>query len=141
MERSRFLILSFLLVAVLVSSCGGTSNGISLENTGWELATIGGYNLIAGSSITASFVGGEIRGNAGCNTYFGDYDLSRSGDFEVTAFAITEMACLSPQGVMQQETNYMHYLTSAVLAVREGAQLNLRNAAGQDILVFIEVAE
>ena len=42
---------------------------------------------------------------------------------------------------MQQETNYMHYLTSAVLAVREGAQLNLRNAAGQDILVFIEVAE
>jgi heat shock protein HslJ len=141
MQRSRFLILGVLLAAVLVSSCGGTSRGVTLDNTSWDLATIGGYSLISGSSITASFVGGEIRGNAGCNTYFGGYDLSRAGDFEVTDFAMTEMACLSPQGVMQQETNYMHYLTSAVLAVREGAQLNLRNAAGQDILVFIEAAE
>ncbi len=140
MGGNRFLILAILLAAVLISSCGGPV-GMDLEGVTWELSSMGGYSLISGTRITLSFVGGEVRGNAGCNTYFGGYDLSGTGDLQITDIGATEMACLSPQGVMQQESTYLQYLASVVKAVRIEYELRLQNAAGLDVLIFTEAPE
>ena len=140
MKRIRLLPLIVLLALVSISSCA-PSTGMTLDGTSWELASLAGMPLVAGSRITLSFEDGEIRGNAGCNTYFGEYTLNSVGGLQVGAVAMTEMACLSPEGVMEQETTYAHYLGSVVKAVREGSQLKLQDASGQDILVFSAVTE
>jgi heat shock protein HslJ len=114
---------------------------MSLDGSAWELYSLGGDDLIAGRSITLSFFGEEIRGNAGCNTYFGGYVLNRVGGFQATDIGLTAMACLTPEGVMQQETIYVQTLGSVVKAERLGNQLKLQDATGQDVLVFVEVVE
>ena len=139
MKRIRLLPLIVLLALVSISSCA-PSTGMTLDGTSWELASLAGMPLVDGSRITLSFEDGEISGNAGCNSYFGEYTLSVGG-LQVGAVSITEMACLSPEGVMEQETTYAHYLGSVVKAVREGSQLKLQDASGQDILVFSAVNE
>jgi heat shock protein HslJ len=138
MRRAHVLILIVLLASISIASCG-PSSGMSLDDTAWELTTIGGLPLVAGSTITLAFEGGEIDGNAGCNHYFGSYSLNSVGGFQPGAIAMTEMACLDTEGVMQQELVYLEYLGSAVKAVRIGNQLKLQDASGEDILVFTGV--
>lgn len=140
MGRIRVLILIVLLASISIASCG-PSSGMSLDDTAWELTAIGGVPPVAGSTITLAFEGGEIDGNAGCNHYFGSYSLNSVGGFQTGAIAMTEMACLDTEGVMQQELAYLEYLGSAVKAVRIGNQLKLEDASGANILVFTTVFE
>lgn len=140
MKTIRFLILAGLLAAVLVSSCG-PSGEMNLEGTAWELTSLAGAPLIPGTRITLTFDSQELGGNAGCNQYFGSYALNSAGGLQVNGIGMTEMACLDPEGVMQQETAYASALGSAVKAVRRGSQLILQDAAGQEILVFSPALE
>jgi heat shock protein HslJ len=67
---------------------------------------------ISGTTITATFEDGQVSGSAGCNSYSGSYQVS--GDtITVGAVAITEMACLEPEGVMEQELLFVEFLTDA----------------------------
>lgn len=140
MRKIRLLPLMVLLAMVSISSCA-PSSGIVLDGTSWELTSLVGMPLVEGSRITLSFEDGEIRGNAGCNSYFGEYTLNSVGGFQVGAVSITEMACLNPDGVMEQETAYVQYLNCAFKAVIEGGQLTLQDVSAQDILVFSAVTE
>jgi len=89
-----------------------------LEDTKWFLRSYGEQDnletIIEGTEITATFnsAKGEASGSAGCNTYFARYEVKGS---ELTIFemAYTEMACLSPEGVMQQEQEFLSILASA----------------------------
>jgi heat shock protein HslJ len=139
--RKAGLLIGFALLAILPLAACGTSGDITLDGTSWELTLMAGQPLIPDSSITLAFEGGEVEGNAGCNRYFGTYSLSSGGGFQVSEWAITEMACLSPEGVMGQETTYMGYLSSVCRVVLEGAQLTFQDGSGQDLLVFTAVTE
>ena len=67
--------------------------------------------LIAGTSITASFVDATISGFAGCNNYAGT--LTPDGDhFTVSGVTSTRMFCAEPAGVMEQEQAYLAGLES-----------------------------
>jgi heat shock protein HslJ len=102
-------------IAILaVAACQGADSAASdpLDGTSWVLMAYRKTSPISGTTITATFEDGQVRGSAGCNSYSGSYQVS--GDtITVGAVAITEMACLEPEGVMEQELLFVEFLTDA----------------------------
>ena len=68
------------------------------------------------------FEDGQVTGSAGCNSYFGSYK-ARSGDITVGAVGSTQMACVDPGGVMEQEQEFLKHLSEGQTFRIEGEQL------------------
>jgi len=127
-----------LLFALGVSGCSSGATG--LEGKTWVLESYGDPGdpaaVIAGSEVTAEFLEGEVAGTAGCNRYFGSY----TADCENLSFgplASTEMWCVDPEGVMDQEQAYLRTLGKAKeYEVRDG-MLRVTCTDGQ-VLTFAE---
>lgn len=89
-----------------------------LEDTEWFLRSYGEQDnlvtIIEGTEITATFnsAKGEISGSAGCNTYFARYEI-KDNTLAILEMAYTEMACLLPEGIMQQEQYFLSVLANA----------------------------
>lgn len=67
-----------------------------------------------GSAIAVMFdEGGNVMGNAGCNSYRGSCQID--GD-EITfgTLASTRRSCMRPPGVMEQEARFLRLLTGTV---------------------------
>lgn len=112
---------------------------IAIENTTWLLESYGEkgnlQTVLEGTEITATFESAEdrVKGSAGCNSYFGDYQIN-DNELSIPMMAHTEMYCLEPEGVMEQETQYLSLLSAAEsYEVSEG---KLRITAGSQVLVF-----
>jgi len=54
----------------------------------------------------------EVSGSAGCNSYFGDYEVDGSS-LSIPLIGNTEMYCMEPEGVMDQEEQYLQSLRLA----------------------------
>jgi heat shock protein HslJ len=115
-----------IVIAAFASACrttgGVAADALSLEGTQWVLLAYRKTSPIEGTEITATFEDGQIAGSAGCNSYFGAYE-ARGGDINIGPIAQTEMACMDPVGVMDQETEYLGYLSQAQTFRFDGAQL------------------
>ncbi|MDH3539050.1 MAG: META domain-containing protein [Acidimicrobiia bacterium] len=77
----------------------------------WQLVWYGGgTSPLAGTQISLAFRDdGTLTGNAGCNSYSADYEIT--GDqLVIGPIAHTEMACMDPDGAMTQETDYLSTL-------------------------------
>jgi heat shock protein HslJ len=126
------------LIALLSISCGGGTPAAPsdpLAGTSWELIAYGKTSPIPGTTITASFEDGQVRGRAGCNSFSGSYQIS--GDtITMGALAITEMACLDPEGVMEQEQIVMGFLQDAQTFRLTGGQLEILRSDGE-ALTFV----
>ena len=114
---------------------------LSLEGNLWGLKSVAGSDgqmadVIPDSEVTAEFVAGQVSGSAGCNRYFGSYELSGNSLTMAGPFGITEMFCASPSGVMEQESQYITTLQEAASYEIDGDQLQITNADGQTILVY-----
>lgn len=89
-----------------------------LEDTKWFLKSFGEQGnlktIIEGSEITATFNSfeGQVNGSAGCNIYGGRYQVTDSR-LSISEIYFTEMACLSPEGVMEQEQEFLSILSNA----------------------------
>ena len=70
--------------------------------------------IIEGTEITATFNSseGQVSGSAGCNIYGGRYQITGSM-LSFSEIYFTEMACMSPEGVMEQEQEFLTLLSSA----------------------------
>ena len=111
-----------LLIAVLVLAAigltGCTASSAALEDTTWVLESYGEqdnlHSVLAGSEIMAEFNGEEdqVGGSAGCNGYFGGYKVKGS-ELSISMLASTEMYCQDPEGVMEQELQYLQTLQTA----------------------------
>ena len=115
--KKVFLKVALLILSIsLITGCGGGANSI-FEDSKWFLSSYGEQGnlkaLIDGTEITATFDSSkvELTGSAGCNTYFARYEVDGSELF-ILEMASTEMACLSPAGVMQQEQEFLSIITS-----------------------------
>jgi len=92
------------------------------------------FDVQAGTEITAIFEGGTLRGSGGCNDYGAAYALNGASlAFEAVTF--TEMACLDPAGVMEQERRYFAFLQSVTRYYLYANQLWLETGDGR-ALVF-----
>ena len=100
------------ILALAACQRADSAAGDPLDGTSGVLMAYRKTTPISGTTITATFEDGQVRGSAGCNSYSGSYQVS--GDtITVGAVAITEMACLEPEGVMEQELLFVEFLTDA----------------------------
>jgi heat shock protein HslJ len=96
--------------------------------------------VIEGSETTMIFQGGVIReegsvgGTAGCNQYGAEY--SGVNGFEITSWMATEMGCLDPDGIMEQEQRFLAILGSVTSLTIEGDGMELSTDDGVR-LVFV----
>jgi heat shock protein HslJ len=125
------------LVLLSLTACGGAGSaaGDALDGTSWDLMAYRKSKPIPGTTITATFEDGQLRGSAGCNTYFGSYQVD--GDvINVGQLGMTEMACLEPDGVMDQELMYLDFLGDARIFHFSNGQLQIFRPDGE-ALTFV----
>ena len=125
-----------LLSLLLLAGCGpGAGAGsFDLEGTSWTLVSYGGNSLLPETSMTADFKKGEISGSASCNHYFGSYQI-KNDNIEIEGLGWTEMACLNPEGIMEQEQTLMKLLTDAANITVSDQNLELMTRDGT-LLIF-----
>jgi len=121
-------------VVIMLVACGGTSSD-PLNGTTWELYSIGEFSPVDGSMTTIRFDNGQVSGLGGCNQYGAEYQLS-DDKIIIDKLYMTEMACVSPEGVMDQESAYLQFLGEArSFEIVEG-QLQISRSDGE-MLIFV----
>ncbi len=104
-----------------------------LAGTRWE---VGNYNngrdalvsLIPDSSINMAFgTDGQLTGNSGCNTYFAPYQTSGS-TITIGQPGGSQRLCTEPEGIMEQEAEFLAAVQSAATFSINGNRLEIRSA-------------
>jgi heat shock protein HslJ len=123
-----------ILLSIAACSLPGLPTTDPLKGTSWRLVTIGGSGLLPGTQITATFEDGQVHGQA-CNSYGGSYKVS--GDkLTLSELYMTEMACMEPQGIMEQERHYLEMLGIAQTFEVSSGKLEIFSAGGE-VLTFL----
>ena len=112
--KNIFTVILFGMLALIFTACNAveTASGDPLDGTSWVLQYYRKTMAITEPPVTATFEGGEVHGSAGCNSYHGSYQVD--GD-KITfgPIAMTMMACMEPEGIMEQEALFAEYLSDA----------------------------
>ena len=114
---NKLVILLFVVGLVFTAAACSNTNTALYDNK-WILESYGQPDnpkvILETTTITATFNKdkGEISGSSGCNSYFGTCEV-KGTKLSISEMAHTDMACLSPQGVMEQEQEYLSMLTKA----------------------------
>jgi heat shock protein HslJ len=113
----------------------------ALEGSSWQVI---GYNngkggvvsLILDTEITATFdEEGQLTGNAGCNNYFASYEID--GDkISIGPAGATAMFCTEPEGIMEQEQQYLAALQTAATYKITGLNMEMRTTEGSLVANF-----
>jgi heat shock protein HslJ len=114
--KRTFIMMTAVLIFILTifAGCGGVS---PLENVRWVLISYSEpgstKTVLPDTEVTARFDSEtkEVRGNGGCNTYFGGYKVDGDELMMTGPFAVTEMWCGDEVG--QQESDYLGILLAA----------------------------
>ena len=131
-----------LLVPLLAAGCAGSRPSAAtepspLEGTAWRLEAFGeaAAQPAAGSAeLTAVFSdSGRVAGLAGCNHYFGTYQVEGTL-LTISGIGATLMAC-APE-VMARERAFLDALGAVRGWRRQGSNLVLTDAAGASLLRF-----
>lgn len=111
-----------------------------LAGTQWNVT---GYNngkhavvsVLRDTAITLEFSEVEpgkdarVAGSAGCNRFSGPFTQSAQGEntIAIGPLASTRKLCVAPEGVMEQEAQFLKALESAAIYQLDGNALHLRN--------------
>ncbi len=127
------------LVFTLADDAGVMSfaagNPIALSGTSWQVMGVNNgrqavVSLIIGTTITLNFgADGRVGGSAGCNSYFGAYQ-TEGDQLRVGPLGSTRKMCVAPEGIMEQEAQFLAALQAGTTFRITGDRLNIRNAAG-----------
>ena len=105
----------------------GTSWTVTSYNNGKQ-AVVG---VLADTTLTVLFgESGQISGAGGCNNYSGSYKSDGVSSIEIGPLMSTMMACADPEGVMDQETQFLAALQAATVYTIDGSTLEMRDADG-----------
>jgi heat shock protein HslJ len=126
----------FTWALVMLVACGTTSSD-PLNGTTWELYSIGSYSPISGSKTTIHFEDSQVSGLGGCNQYGGEYQIN-GNRLTFSALYMTEMACMSPEGIMDQEQRFLQSLGDASSFEIMNGQLQISLPDGET-LTFVRV--
>ena len=113
----------------------------ALEGSSWQVMSYnngkgGVTSLIIGTEISANFgEDGQLTGNSGCNSYFAEYETD-GDNINIGKAGSTEMACLEPKGVMEQEQLYLAALETADTYKIEAMTMEMRTNEGSLVVTF-----
>ena len=133
---------TLIIILIMVSLLGCSQKTNELADTSWELVSLNGKDLIEGTAITLVFTESYLGGQMGCNGYGGSpdtgkYNIKRDGTFQIgDPFAVTVQLCTDPEGIMEQEAEYIETLMAASHFQIVDDLLEIKNEAGEIILVF-----
>jgi len=98
----------------IFSVCSGclSSNQVDLDSSAWVLTAINNDTTIIGTPPTLEFETDMVSGNAGCNTYSGRYQI-KGETISFGPLSRTEMYCMEPDGILDQEQTYLDILGAA----------------------------
>ncbi|MBU7033185.1 MAG: META domain-containing protein [Theionarchaea archaeon] len=127
-----------LMILILALGCIGQESP-SFEGIEWKLDSYMNasgelIDVLADSEVTALFQDGRVTGNAGCNSYFGEY-IHEDTTLSMGPIGMTEMYCTAP-GIMEQESAYLSTLALVSSFEIRGNTLELKNADGESVLFF-----
>jgi heat shock protein HslJ len=113
----------------------------ALQGSSWDVISYnngrgGVVSVITGTELTADFAeDGQLSGSSGCNTYTAPYE---SGDetISIRPPSTTRKFCGEPEGLMEQENEYLTALQTATTYQIEGNSLNMRTADGETVANF-----
>jgi heat shock protein HslJ len=143
-RMKKYGILLMVVAAALIlafTGCSGSTTN-NLEDVKWVLESYGDRdnpkNVIEGTEVTATFNNEDDRvtGSAGCNQYFGGYEIKDG--LSVGMLANTEMWCGEPEGRMDQETEYLKILQAAESYTVKGSTLTID--CGDNVLIYTSEA-
>ncbi|MEJ2084234.1 MAG: META domain-containing protein [Acidobacteriota bacterium] len=114
----------------------------SVEGAAWRATGInngkGGVVSTASTSLsTASFVDGTVTGSGGCNNFNATYELS-GDEISIGPAAATRKNCPEPEGIMDQEQQYLAALGRATKVMLSAGRLELRDEEGSLQVSFEE---
>ncbi|MGD2247874.1 MAG: META domain-containing protein [Candidatus Methanofastidiosia archaeon] len=138
MKRTLLLLLLVCILSSVVAGCI-SQESYELEGTLWKLDSYMNdecylVSVLPHTEITAQFQGGRFNGNAGCNNYFGNYQISGNA-ITIGTVSSTRMYC-EPAEIMEQEGGYLARFESASEYQIQGNTLKMTNAGGVVILIF-----
>jgi heat shock protein HslJ len=111
-----------------------------LRGTTWTLLRIGGEELIPGTAVTISFTDvatdDVVEGEAGCNSYGGVYSTGLGNELSIRNVVRTEVFCMEPEGVMEQEEEFLRNLERAEAFDIMNDRLEIQDQAGQTLMIF-----
>jgi heat shock protein HslJ len=91
---------------------------------------------VSGTTVTVQFdSGGNVTGNAGCNSYFGTYTTSGISGIAIGPLGSTKMNCAG-DAVMNQENLYVQLLQKMTLYYTSPDELLLSDGSGSAILTY-----
>ena len=133
------------ILGVFVSSLLGCSQAATpsqqqIEDINWKLESYGQQanpqRILEGSEVAANFRSSDhqVVGFGGCNGYGGGYELN-GARLTVSALISTKIYCTEPEGVTEQETQYLDLLQNAESFQVQGGKLYINS--GNQVLVFI----
>jgi heat shock protein HslJ len=108
---------------------------LTLTGVTWTVTTYNNgkqavVSLLADTELTLIFgEDGSVSGSAGCNQYTGGYTVDGSA-IKIGPLAATMMMCGEPEGVMEQEAQYLAALQAATTFAIPGDVLELRDDSG-----------
>ena len=114
---------------------------VELTGTDWVVT---GYNngrggftsVLIGTEMTALFSeDGSLTGNAGCNDFTTTYSVAGERIF-VEPAAVTRKACIEPEGIMEQEGEYLAALTGATNYRIQDDMLEMFDADGSRMVSY-----
>ncbi len=122
--------------AVQSSDLSGTSWDVISYNNGKQAVV----SVMLDTQISANFgADGNLSGNAGCNDYTAGYKTD-GNKISIGPAAATRKFCASPEGVMEQETQYLAALETAATYRIDGAKMEMRTADGALVATFQKAA-
>lgn len=134
----RNLLMLLLATAFMLSSCSAFLPASDpLNGTSWQLAEIAGKPALSAPKVTLEFKDGQAGGNAGCNSYGGDYQVN-GNKIGFSQMISTMMAC-ADQSVMDQESAYLQILGGAQSFEIVDGRLQLHGSGGET-LTFVPLS-
>lgn len=117
-------------LAAALSAQSHSLAGTSWEVTGFDNGRQAVVSLVLGSAMTLELGSdGSASGSAGCNRYNSRFQADGTKlTFEPAAS--TRKMCVQPEGVMEQEQQFLAALATVTTARIEGDRLELRTAGG-----------
>lgn len=114
-----------------------------LAGTSW---TVTGFNNgkqavvspLLDTGLTVNFdQEGKVSGSAGCNQYFASYQ-TKGQSITISQAGMTEMYCNNPQGIMDQESQFLAALQTAATYRVDGNSLEFRTAGDEIALTLLK---
>ena len=82
------------------------------------------------SRATALFANGEVSGTTGCNSFTASYEIIKGQQITIGPAMTTRKHCAEPDGIMEQEQQYLQALARTRTYTLETDRLELRDEKG-----------